>query len=867
MKLSAIREAFFTYFREHQHEILPSSSLVPGNDPTLLFTNAGMVPFKNLFLGLEERRYTRAATSQVCVRAGGKHNDLDNVGYTARHHTLFEMLGNFSFGDYFKREAIDFAWNFLTKVLKLPTDRLWVTVYKDDKETADIWLKELKVDPNRFSYCGEADNFWSMGDTGPCGPCTEIFYDHGPSIEGGPPGSSEQDGDRYVEIWNLVFMQYERQANGDMTPLPKPCVDTGMGIERIAAVMQGVHDNYHIDLFQHLIKSLMALGQITDGEQKGLRVIADHVRSAAFLIADGVFPGNEGRGYVLRRIIRRALRYGDQLGFVEPFFYQLVAPLVEIMGEAYPKLLKAQSTIEKVLRLEEEQFARTLNQGLKKFESLVKDLAGKEIAGDDVFRLYDTYGFPADLTADIARERGLTIDEAGFHAAMAAQREQSQAASEFNQAYERPSDVKGKTEFTGYERLEHNASIRGLFNQAGKEQTELVEGELGTVILASSPFYAEGGGQVGDEGELRNKTSHFIVESTQKQGAIHHHCGKVTKGVLRVGDEVDAYVNKEHRRQTAYNHSATHLLHAALRHIVGEHVTQKGSLVTSDRLRFDFSHFEALTPEQIVALEHWVNHAIRANAVVETHLLTPEEAIEHGAMALFGEKYGELVRVLTMGDFSCEICGGTHVKRTGDIGVFKITTEFGIAAGIRRIEALTGDAALAWFHTNQEQLHDMSRALKCKPDQLPEKFHQLVAQQKILEKQVQQLQGQLAAARGSDLMEQVHTVDGVSVLVAHLPQYTAKALRDTVDQVKNKLGSGVVVLASTEADKIILIAGVTSDLLDRYHAGQLVNYLAQQVDGKGGGRADMAQAGGNKPTQLPAALASVEQWIATGGKK
>ena len=866
MKLSAIRNAFLAYFHEQHHDILPSSSLVPGNDPTLLFTNAGMVPFKNLFLGLEQRSYSRAATAQLCVRAGGKHNDLDNVGYTARHHTLFEMIGNFSFGDYFKREAITFAWNFLRETLQLPPEKLWITVYKEDKETADIWLNELHVDPERFSYCGDADNFWSMGDTGPCGPCTEIFYDHGPAIPGGPPGSPDQDGDRYVEIWNLVFMEYDRQANGDLIPLPKPSVDTGMGLERIAAVMQGVHDNYHIDLFQYLIKSLMALGNITDSEQKGLRVIVDHIRSAAFLIADGVFPGNEGRGYVLRRIIRRALRHGESLGFTEPFFYRLVAPLVAVMGEAYPKLAKAQPTIEKVLRLEEEQFARTLNQGLRMFESLVNNLSGKVIPGEAVFRLYDTYGFPADLTADIARERGLTIDEGGFHEAMAAQKAQSQAASGFSHAYQRPVEETGETVFTGYECLEQKAVIKGIFDETGEAKSALAQGETGTIVLDSSPFYAEGGGQVGDTGELRNDTGGFTVEDTQKQGAIHHHWGRVVRGTLNVGDTVDACVNKERRRETAYNHSATHLLHGVLRHVLGDHVTQKGSLVAPHRLRFDFSHFEALTPEQLTAIESTVNRGIRANVTVETHLVTPEAAIEQGAMALFGEKYGEQVRVVTMGDLTREICGGTHVKRTGDMGLFKIISESGVASGIRRIEALTGDAALTWCRNNEAQLQAISRTLKCTPAQLSDKCNELLAQQKTLEKQVQQLQAQLATARSRDLMKQMRTVGSVPLLVVDLHQYTVKALRDTLDQMKNTLRSGIVVLASTDQDKVIFIVGVTADLMDRYPAGKLANYIAQQVGGKGGGRGDMAQGGGADRSGLPRALASVEGWIAKGGE-
>ncbi len=836
-----LRNLFLAYFKKQEHTLVPSSSLVPNNDPTLLFTNAGMVQFKDVFLGKDERPYQRAASSQRCVRAGGKHNDLENVGYTARHHTFFEMLGNFSFGNYFKREAIQFAWEFLTKELHIPAEKLWVSVYKDDKEAADIWLNELKVDPTRFSYCGDDSNFWAMGPTGPCGPCTEIFYDHGTHIPGGPPGSPDEDGDRYIEIWNIVFMQYDRSADGSMTPLPKPSVDTGMGLERISAVIQGVHNNYDIDLFQNLIKAIATITHTKDLTHTSLRVIADHIRSCTFLIVDGVLPSNEGRGYVLRRIIRRALRHGNKLGVTEPFFYKLVAPLAKEMGEAYPELSKAQTQIEKVLRLEEEQFAATLSQGLKLFEQTVKELKDKMIPGDIAFKLYDTYGFPIDLTADIARERDLTIDIAGFEAAMDEQRERSRQSSKFTADYHVGAHLEYPSEFVGYEQLNNTAKIIALY-QGDKKVDVLNAGEKGSVILDITPFYAESGGQVGDQGMIAS----FRVHDTQKQGQAIVHLGKLEKGQLKIGDTVLAEVNKEKRDAAVLNHTATHLLHMVLRQVLGEHVIQKGSLVEPDRLRFDFSHTSALSSEELKIIEKKVNDEIRHNHEAEVHISSPEEAIKQGAMALFEEKYGDKVRVVRFGE-SVELCGGTHAHHTGDIGIFKITSESGVASGIRRLEAVTGDSALRW-------LEERETNFKQKLQQSDEKI-------RALEKQLEQLKAKFAANMGQDLVSQAQAIGNVKIVASKLDGVDPKALRDTIDQLKNKLGSAVIALAVVKEGRVSIITGVTKDLTNKVKAGELVNMLAQQVGGKGGGRPDLAEAGGNQPEHLEKALASVYEWI------
>ena len=872
MKTSAeIRQAFLDYFKSKGHTIVPSSSLVPANDPTLLFTNAGMVQFKDVFLGKEKRPYTRAASAQRCVRAGGKHNDLENVGYTARHHTFFEMLGNFSFGDYFKREAIEYAWEFLTQTMGLSPGKLWVTVYEEDDEAADIWLKEIGIDPARFTRIGdkpggrryESDNFWSMGDTGPCGPCSEIFYDHGPEVEGGPPGTPEEDGDRYIEIWNLVFMQYNRDSKGEMTPLPKPSVDTGMGLERLAAVMQGVHSNYEIDIFQALIRAAAEVTGTRDLENKSLRVIADHIRSCAFLIVDGVTPSNEGRGYVLRRIIRRAIRHGYQLGQKEPFFYRLVDPLIEQMGDAYPELPKARETVMKVLRLEEERFAETIEQGMKILEEAIENLEGDTIPGELVFKLYDTYGFPADLTADIARERGLHIDEVGFEREMNAQRERARAASQFGVDQQAQVAVEGETDFTGYERLSDEATVIGLFRD-GESVDSLAAGEQGMVVLDKTPFYAESGGQVGDRGELRvlGDGGRFQVEDTRKQGgSVFGHIGRVVQGELHVGDSVLAQVDEANRRAIALNHSATHLLHAALRRVLGDHVQQKGSLVEAERLRFDFSHFEPLTREQLNAIERLVNEQIRNNYVVETRIMALEDAKQAGAMALFGEKYDEQVRVLRMGDFSTELCGGTHVKAVGDIGLFKIVSEGGIASGVRRIEAVTGERAVEWVEQAENRLQQVASLVKAGSEDLEEKVQALVEKSRRQEKEIERLKAKLASAAGSDLASQAVEVGDTKVLAAKLEGADVKTLRDTLDQLKNKLGSAVIVLAAVNDGKVNLVAGVTKDRTDRIKAGDLVKMVAEQVGGKGGGRPDMAQAGGNRPEALPQALASVEPWV------
>lgn len=861
MNSNQLRQLFLDFFKAKEHTIVASSSLIPGNDPTLLFTNAGMVQFKDVFLGLDKRSYKRATTAQRCVRAGGKHNDLENVGYTARHHTFFEMLGNFSFGDYFKREAIQYAWEFLTEVLKLPKEKLWITVFESDDEAADIWLKEIKIDPKRFSRCGEHDNFWAMGDTGPCGPCSEIFYDHGPEIAGGPPGSPEADGDRYIEIWNLVFMQYERSVDGKLTPLPKPSVDTGMGLERLAAVIQGVHNNYDTDLFQPLIQAVAKLADIKDLTLTSLRVIADHIRSCAFLITDGVVPSNEGRGYVLRRIIRRAIRHGNKLGLHDPFFFKLVKPLAEKMGEAYPELTKAQAQIERVLLQEEEQFARTLENGLKLLEQDITKLYGKIIPGVTVFKLYDTYGFPVDLTADIARERGLTIDIAGFEEEMEKQRHQSQAASHFDVNYTERLDLEQETSFTGYEHTaEPEAKVVALFHN-GKAVETINPGEDAVVVLDCTPFYAEGGGQVGDQGWLLSKQSKFIVRDTRKEGQAYLHHGQIQTGALKIGDKIHAEVDSSKRIATALNHSATHLLHAALHKILGEHAVQKGSLVEAERLRFDFTHYAPMTAEEIKAVEHLVNQKIRANLPVETKVMSPEAAKQEGAIAFFGEKYGEAVRVLAMGDFSKELCGGTHVKRTGDIGIFKITSETGIAAGVRRIEAVTGEHALNWLENMNDQFDEVSKLFKAGRENVLEKIKKNVEYTQQLEKQLSQLQGRLASNVGSDLVQQAIDIKGIKFLAAEIDGLDIKALRDLVDQLKNKLGTAVIVLGSITDGRVQLVAGATKDCIDRIKANDLISSIAPLINGKGGGRPDFAQAGGDNSQGLKTALQAAQKWV------
>ena len=871
MKTSAeIRTAFLDYFVDKGHTLVDSSPLVPGNDPTLLFTNAGMVQFKDVFVGKEKRNYVRAVSSQRCVRAGGKHNDLENVGYTARHHTFFEMLGNFSFGDYFKREAIQYAWAFLTDVMRLPAEKLWVTVYQDDDEAASIWLDEVGVDAKRFTRIGdkpggkrfESDNFWSMGDTGPCGPCSEIFYDHGPEIWGGPPGSPEEDGDRYIEIWNLVFMQYNRDASGEMTLLPKPSVDTGMGLERLAAVMQHVHSNYEIDLFQGLIRAAAAATGARDLESKSLRVIADHIRSCAFLIVDGVTPGNEGRGYVLRRIIRRAIRHGYQLGQQQPFFYQLVDALDEQMGEAYPELHKAKANVARILKLEEERFAETIEQGMRILDAAIDEMQGKVIPGDVVFKLYDTFGFPTDLTADIARERELDIDRDGFEREMEAQRARARAASQFGADQDADFDIEGETDFTGYERLQDSATVVALFAD-GAPAEQLSSGQRGVVVLDRTPFYAESGGQAGDAGYLRAGAAEFVVGDTRKHaGSVFAHVGELINGELSVGDTVDAEVDRRRRGATALNHSATHLLHAALRHVLGDHVMQKGSLVEADRLRFDFSHFEPVSREQLIEIERLVNQQIRFNHMVETRIMALDDAKAAGAMALFGEKYDDQVRVLRMGDFSTELCGGTHVKALGDIGLFKIIVETGTASGVRRIEAVTGERAVEWVEADEDRLLRLGGMIHAGKDDLEDKLAKLLERNRKLEKELEQIKAKMASAAGSDLASQAVDVKGAKVLASRLDGAEPKSLRDTLDQLKNKLGSAVVLLAAVNDDKVNLIAGVTADLTDRCRAGDLVKLAAEKVGGKGGGRPDMAQAGGNDPAGVAAALDLVADWVA-----
>jgi alanyl-tRNA synthetase len=849
LSTNEIRSEFLEFFHENGHEIVPSSSLVP-NDRTLLFTNAGMVQFKDDFLGKGQRPYTRATSSQRCVRAGGKHNDLERVGYTARHHTFFEMLGNFSFGDYFKREAIQYAWTFLTENLGLPPEKLWVTVYKDDDEAADIWLNEIKVDPLRFTRCDEADNFWSMGPTGPCGPCTEIFYDHGNQIAGGPPGSPDADGDRYIEIWNLVFMQYDRAADGTLTPLPKPSVDTGMGLERISAVMQHVNSNYEIDLFQYLIKAIAKLSNTSDLTNTSLRVIADHIRSCAFMITDGVEPTNEGRGYVLRRIIRRALRHGNKLGLTEPFFYLLVQPLVDQMGAAFPELAKAKTHIEKTLRQEEEQFNLTLIQGLKLFDQAVSELTSTTIDGETLFKLYDTYGFPIDLTADIARERGLNIDEEGFEAAMEQQRNRSRQASKFTADYSTGANISEPTTFVGDKNLllettPDTGKIIALYRD-GKAVDTLHSGESGSIILDRTPFYAESGGQVGDRGELFTNDVLFRVNDTVKQGKTHVHVGTLEKGLLKIGDAVTANVNAQRRAATVLNHTATHLLHFVLRQLLGDHVIQKGSLVEPERLRFDFSHRAPLTTTEIQQIEQRVNQEIRDNHEAVVNITTPEKAAASGAMALFGEKYGNEVRVVSFGD-SKELCGGTHAHHTGDIGIFKITSESAVAAGIRRLEAVTGAGALLWL----EQREIDSR----------QKLQEAEERIRALEKTLEQTKAKLAGSLSQDLFAQAKDINGVKMVTCELNNIDGKSLRTTVDQLKDKLGSAVIVLGAVNEGKVSLIVGVTKDQIAKIKAGDLVNMLAQQVGGKGGGRPDLAEAGGNQPENLANALASVEAYV------
>lgn len=861
MKSTDIRKAFLDFFEQQGHERLPSSSLVPGNDPTLLFTNAGMVQFKEVFLGNEKRNYNRATTSQRCVRAGGKHNDLENVGYTARHHTFFEMLGNFSFGDYFKVEAIKFAWTFLTEKMGLPEEKLWVTVYEEDDEAADIWLKEMGVSAERFSRLGKKDNFWSMGDTGPCGPCTEIFYDHGEEVAGGPPGSPDEDGDRYIEIWNLVFMQYERAADGTMTPLPKPSVDTGMGLERIAAVMQGVHSNYEIDLFQALLKKAAEVVGEPDTTNTSLRVIADHIRSCSFLISDGVIPSNDGRGYVLRRIIRRAIRHGHKLGMKDSFFHKLVSALASEMGDAYPELLTRQSQIEQVLAKEEEQFAKTLDQGMQIFERDLAELKGNEIPGETIFRLYDTYGFPVDLTADIARERNLIMDIAGFEQAMQEQRERARAASTFDVDMRADVVLEGETGFCGYEQLSEQGTVTTLV-KGGDSVSSIEAGDQAIVVLDHTPFYAESGGQVGDVGLIRCGEALFRVENTTKQAGSYLHHGVVEAGSLSLGTIVVAEVDSQKRHATALNHSATHLLHAALREVLGEHVTQKGSLVAPDRLRFDFSHFEAVTAEQLKAIESLVNEKIQANTQVDTEIMALDAAMNKGVMALFGEKYSDEVRVLTMADgFSMELCGGTHVNRTGDIAVLKILSESGVAAGVRRIEAVTGSAALSYYDSVEQGLAAISNVVKSAPEQAVEKVRQLAAKNRELEKELQALKAKMATSSGRDLAAEAIELKGIKVLAHAFDGVDGKTLLSTMDQLKSKLGTAVIVLATSKGDKVSLVAGVTSDVTDRIKAGELVNMVAAQVGGKGGGRPDMAQAGGNNPAAIPAALSSVSAWL------
>lgn len=864
-----IRQAFLDFFHSKGHQVVASSSLVPHNDPTLLFTNAGMNQFKDVFLGLDKRNYSRATTAQRCVRAGGKHNDLENVGYTARHHTFFEMLGNFSFGDYFKQDAIKYAWELLTgeNWFALPKEKLWVTVYETDDEAFDIWANEVGVPRERIIRIGDnkgapfaSDNFWQMGDTGPCGPCTEIFFDHGDHIWGGPPGSPEEDGDRYIEIWNIVFMQFNRQADGTMEPLPKPSVDTGMGLERIAAVLQHVNSNYDIDLFRDLIASVAKVTGATDLTNKSLRVIADHIRSCAFLVADGVIPSNENRGYVLRRIIRRAIRHGNMLGAKDTFFWKLVAPLIDVMGSAGDELKQQQAQVEQVLKTEEEQFARTLERGLALLDEELSKLKGDPLDGETAFRLYDTYGFPVDLTADVCRERNIKVDEAGFEAAMEEQRRRARESSGFGADYNAMIRVDGASEFKGYDHLELNGKVTALFID-GKAVDSVSAGQEAVVILDQTPFYAESGGQVGDKGELKGAGFSFAVSDTQKYGQAIGHIGKVASGTLKVGDAVQADVDEARRQRIRLNHSATHLMHAALRQVLGTHVAQKGSLVNDKALRFDFSHFEAMKPEEIRAVEDLVNAQIRRNLAIETNIMDIDAARASGAMALFGEKYDDRVRVLRMGDFSTELCGGTHAARTGDIGLFRITSESGTAAGVRRIEAVTGEGAMAILHAQSDQLNDIAQLLKGDSHNLGEKVRAALERTRQLEKELQQLKEQAAAQESANLSSKAEEINGIKLLVSELTGVEPKMLRTMVDDLKNQLGSTIVVLATVADGKVSLIAGVSKDVTDRVKAGELVGMVAQQVGGKGGGRPDMAQAGGTDASALPAALASVKGWV------
>ena len=861
MTSSEIRQKFLDFFASRGHQIVPSSSLVPGNDPTLLFTNAGMVQFKDTFLGDEQRDYNRATSSQRCVRAGGKHNDLENVGYTARHHTFFEMLGNFSFGDYFKRDAIKYAWEFLTVELGLPAEKLWITVFEDDSEAESIWLEEMKIDPSRFSRLGEKDNFWSMGDTGPCGPCSEIFYDHGEDVPGGPPGSPDEDGDRYIEIWNLVFMQYEKKADGSMTPLPKPSVDTGAGLERVAAVMQNVHSNYEIDLFQDLLKAISTITGVDDLNNNSLKVIADHIRSCSFLIVDGILPSNEGRGYVLRRIIRRAVRHGYQLGVKDVFFYKIVAALVEVMGEAYPELAQKQQIVEKALKAEEEQFSRTLGNGMSILEKAIADLDGKIILGEAVFRLYDTYGFPVDLTADVAREHDLLLDMDGFDAAMSVQKDQARAASNFGSVAKLEIANSETTDFIGYENLEGTSKLLAIFADS-IEVESAIEGDEVLLLLDSTPFYGESGGQVGDTGMLTSENASFEVLDTQKQRDAFVHRGVLRNGALRVGEQLMASVAVQARAAITLNHSATHLMNAALRSVLGEHVLQKGSLVDADRLRFDFSHTAPVSNEELSNIENQVNGEILRNSPVGKEVLPIEKAQEKGALALFGEKYGDEVRVVSMGgDYSVEFCGGTHVQRTGDIGLFKIVSETGISSGVRRIEAVTGRGALALIEREGQTLRKVCEIVKSNSDDVLDKVQQLANNTKALEKQLEQLKSKMASSAGSDLTSQAEEIAGVKVLIAVVEGFNSKTLRDTADQLKNKLGSSVVVLMSGAEGKVSIVAGVSKDLVGKVKAGDLANMVAIQVGGKGGGRPDMAMAGGSDISAIPAAAASVKPWL------
>ena len=870
MKIAAIRQAFLTYYQQLGHQIVPSSSLVPGNDATLLFTNAGMVQFKDVFLGDDERPYNRAVSSQRCVRAGGKHNDLENVGYTARHHTFFEMLGNFSFGDYFKEDAIKYAWNFLTVELGLPKEKLWVTVHHSDTEAERIWFEEIGINQQRFSRLDE-DNFWSMGDTGPCGPCSEIFYDHGEDIWGGPPGTPEEDGDRYIEIWNMVFMQYNRDASGTMTPLPKQSIDTGMGLERIAAILQNVHSNYEIDLFQHLLKATALVVGTEDMESKSLRVIADHIRSVSFLILDGVTPSNEGRGYVLRRIMRRAIRHGNKLGAQGSFFNQLVAPLVEEMGEAYPDLRAAQANIEKVIVKEEHQFVKTLDQGMRILEQDLAHLTGDTIPGDTIFKLYDTFGFPVDLTADIARERHLEMDIAGFEKAMEQQRLRARSASSFAVDYSHKLDLAGQTDFQGYDHLTHTGKVLALIVDGEPSHKVSQSGDL-QLVLDSTSFYAESGGQTGDQGIIEWLGGSIQVTDTLKQGQHFVHHGQLLNGELSVGDEVETFVDGRFRADSAKNHSATHLLHEAMRRVLGDHVTQKGSLVNPDRLRFDFSHSEPVSAEQLAVIEAMVNQEIRDNTAVAAETMAIDDAKAAGAMALFGEKYGDQVRVITMGSmahievedaeqvFSLELCGGTHVERTGDIGAFIITSESGVAAGVRRVEALTGAAASQWLADTGRTLAAVSGLVRAGRDQVTDKIQALIDKNRHLERELDQLKAKMAASQGADLVAQAQTINGVKVIISLLEGVEPKSLRDAMDQLRNKLGSGIVMLAVSQDDKASIVAGVTQDLTDKIKAGDLIRHTASSMSGKGGGRADMAQ-GGGQADQLTQALESAQAWL------